>query len=211
MIGLKSSTLSVAGGDKVSTFVSQSLPEILSGSQVEIPVNLTASKSGDEFVVAEIFQDGSVIASKVVWLEIGKPDNIFAIIPTQYLLVGGLGLLCLGAFAIGGVFIFTRSRKPKRASSKIIKSQLSQTPISSSTEQIKYAIQLAKSNRLQEAFDILREVVKSEPNNASAWFNLGGVLVHMENYRDAERCYSRAKHLGHPRADEALNSLKQKR
>ncbi|MBI5839932.1 MAG: PD40 domain-containing protein [Chloroflexi bacterium] len=131
--------------------------------------------------------------------------------PTTLFLAGGLGLLCLGALMIGGVFVFTRSRKPKLASSQTTKSQPLQTLVSSSAEKIKHAIQLAKSNRLQEAFDILREVVKSEPNNASAWFNLGSVFVHMENYRDAERCYSRAKQLGHPKADDELNSLRQKR
>ena len=58
---------------------------------------------------------------------------------------------------------------------------------------------------------MLRQIVQSEPNNASAWFNLGGVLADMGNFKDSERCYFRAKQLGHPKADNVLNWLKQKR
>lgn len=109
------------------------------------------------------------------------------------------------------VFIFGRSRKSKRNPAKSSNHSQTSKPISSSAEQIKVAIQLAKSKRLQEAFEILRKIVKSEPNNVSAWFNLGGVLADMGNLRDSECCYSRAKKLGHPKADETLKWLKQKR
>ncbi|MCX6808522.1 MAG: hypothetical protein NTW50_02550, partial [Candidatus Berkelbacteria bacterium] len=89
-------------------------------------------------------------------------------------LAGGLGLLCLTVIAIGSVFVFSRTRKPKTISLKPEQPPQLSKPISSSTEQIKQAIQLAKSQHLQEALDILRRIAQSEPNNASAWFNLGG-------------------------------------
>jgi tetratricopeptide (TPR) repeat protein len=205
-------TLSVSGGDKISAPANQPLPEITPNSQIEIPVNLTASEAGNEFITVEMIQDGGVIASKIVWLEIGKSKNIFSLPPTSYMLAGGLGLLCLTVLGIGGVFVYTRARKPKRAPAKPIRSPQPPKPIvSGSAEQIKKAIELAKSNREKDAFEILRGIVQAEPNNMSAWFNLGGVLASMGNYKDAERCYSRAKQLGHPRANDALNWLKQNR
>jgi tetratricopeptide (TPR) repeat protein len=202
-------TLSVAGGDKVEAPDNQPLPEITPNSQIEIPVNLKAVADGNQFITVELIQDGGVIASKIVYLEIGKSSNSFSLPPTSYLIGGGLGLLCLAILAIGGVFVYTRTRKPKRAPAKPVSRPQAPKPVSGSAEQIKRAIELAKSKRHKEAFEILRGIVQSEPNNASAWFNLGGVLASMGNYKDSERCYSRAKRLGHPRADDALNWLSQ--
>jgi TolA-binding protein len=212
-LGSGDSQISIQGNDFIQGGI-QSINSIAPGQQSSVDVNLNPLQGGRTILAIEIVQDKKVVDTELIWVEIEKKSTIlqsFGLSQNTLFVLGGLGLLCLSTLAIGGVFIFTRSRKPKRVPSKTLKSQLSQTPVSSSAEQIKHAIQLAKSNRLQEAFDILREVVKSEPNNASAWFNLGSVLVHMKKYRDAERCYSRAKQLGHPRADEALNSLKQKR
>lgn len=202
--------ISIQGNDFIQGGVVQPINSIAPGQQSSVDVNLKPLQGGRTILAIEIVQDKKVVDAELIWVEIEKKSTIlqsFGLSQNALFVLGGLGLLCLSAFVIGGVFIFTRSRKPKLAS----KSQPPQTPVSSSAERIKYAIQLGKSNRLQEAFDILREVVKSEPNNASAWLNLGSVLVHMENYRDAERCYSRARQLGHSKADEALTSLRQKR
>ncbi len=204
-------TLSVTGGDKILTSTNQALLEITPSSQVEIPLNLTALKSGHEFAVVEIIQDENVIASKVVWLEITNPENSFVLPYTSYLLLGGLGLLCFSAFVLGGVFIFTGSRTSKRSNKTSIRNSQKPQSTSNSNEQIKKAVGLARSKHYQEAFEILRQVVKSEPNNRTAWFNLGGVLINIGNYKDAEKCFSRAKQLGHPKADEALDWLSHKR
>lgn len=180
-------------------------------SQIEIPVNLKAKQDGNEFVTVELIQDGNVIASKIVYLEIGKSNSIFSLPPTSYFVGGGLGLLCLTLLAIGGIFVDTRTRKPKRAPVKPVSHPQAVKPVSGSAEQIKKTIELFKSKRHQEAFEVLRGIVQAEPSNMSAWFNLGGVLASMGNYKDAERCYERTKQLGHPRVDDALNWLRQQR
>ncbi|MBV6395415.1 MAG: hypothetical protein HFACDABA_00991 [Anaerolineales bacterium] len=203
-------TLSVSGGDNVEVPANQPLPNLAPTSQVEIPVNLKAKQDGNEFITVELTQDGNVIASKIVYLEIGKSNSIFSLLPTNYL-IGGLGLLCLTVLAISGVFIYTRTRKPKHIPAKPVSRPQLSKPVSGSAEQIKRAIELSKAKRHQEAFEILRGIVQTEPNNMSAWFNLGGVLASMGNYKDAERCYLRAKQLGHPRGDDALRWLREHR
>jgi hypothetical protein len=188
-------------------FVDVSLPTSQNDTHI-----IEYGTGGDVKVLIDHQSDGVIDETRVLQKTESQTKNPFSIIfDSPYLLVGGLGLLCLGTLAIGGVFIFTRSRKPKRAPSKTIKPQSPQMPVSSSAEQIKQAVQLAKLKRSQEAFEILRSLVQSEPNNANAWFNLGGVLIQMGNYKDSEHCFSRAKQLGHPKADDALNWLKQKR
>lgn len=204
-------TLSVAGGDKVEVSANQPLPELAPNSLIEIPVSLKAKQDGNEFITIELMQDGSVIASKIIFLEIGKSNSIFGLPPTSYVIGGGLGLLCLTVLAIGGVFVYTRTRKPKRVSKKPVGRQQPSKPAPGSAEQIKRAIELSKAKRYQEAFEILREIVQTEPNNMSAWFNLGGVLASMGNYKDAEYCYTRAKQLGHPRGEDALRWLRELR
>jgi hypothetical protein len=199
--------INVNGGEFISE-TKQTVDEIQPGQQVIVDIVLNPVKTGGQILAVDLIQNKALVDSKFVSVEIGGSNNI---LPTQYLIVGGLGLLCLSALAIGGAFILTRSRKPKHSPLKAITSQLPQTPISSSAEQIMHAIHLAKSKNLEEAFDILRSLVQSEPNNASAWFNLGSVLIQIGNYKDSEHCFSRAKQLGHPKADDALNWLKQKR
>ncbi|MCQ3952231.1 MAG: hypothetical protein DPW15_02975 [Chloroflexi bacterium] len=130
---------------------------------------------------------------------------------TTLFVAGGFGLLCLAFLAIGGVFVYIRTRKPKRVPAKSVNRPQAIKPVSDSETQIKKAIELSKSKRHQEAFEILRAIVQAQPNNMSAWFNLGGVLASMGKYKDAERCYSRAKQLGHPRGEDALSWLKQRR
>jgi len=188
-------------------YVDISLPIAQNDTQI-----IDYGEKGDVKVLIDHLSDGSIdeqrVLSRVESQTISPYSFIF---DSPYFIPGGLGILCLGFIAIGGVFIFTRSRKSKRNPAKSSNHSQTSKPISSSAEQIKVAIQLAKSKRLQEAFEILRKIVESEPNNVSAWFNLGGVLADMGNLRDSERCYSRAKKLGHPKADEALKWLKQKR
>lgn len=122
----------------------------------------------------------------------------------------GLCLLFLIFLAILLAILLNRSRKHRESQKENEDRSPSTEPRSSSAAQIRRAIELAKGDRLQEAFDILQKIVQSEPNNASAWFNLGGVLASMGKPRDSQRCYLHAKRLGHPRAEEALDWLKQK-
>ena len=129
----------------------------------------------------------------------------------SYLVACGLCLILLLILAILIAIFLNRSRQNKRSHEKNEDRSETPHPISPNEAQINQAIELAKSKHYQEAFEMLRQIVQSEPNNASAWFNLGGVLADMGNFKDAERCYFRAKQLGHPKADEALNWLKQKR
>lgn len=121
-----------------------------------------------------------------------------------YFLAAGLGLLCIAVLTVGMVVFFIRSRKSKNDSSKSV-SPLSRA--SSSSNAIRYAISLAESGQLQESFKQLHQIVQSEPENAHAWFTLGTVCTRMQNYKDAERCYLRAKKLGHSKADDVLQSL----
>jgi tetratricopeptide (TPR) repeat protein len=117
-------------------------------------------------------------------------------------------LIILAALA---VFLFSRRRKSKDAREEKQEHTEHLPPPATSADQIKKAIELSKSKQHKEAFEILRGIIQAEPNNMSAWFNLGGVLASMGNYKDAERCYSRAKELGHPRGEDALRWLRQNR
>lgn len=129
----------------------------------------------------------------------------------SYLLYCLLCLLFLLILAALMIFYFSRRRKRKDVREEKQEQMESFPPVATSAEQVKRAIGLSKSKRHKEAFEILRGIVQTEPNNMSAWFNLGGVLASMGNYKDAERCYLRAKQLGHPRGEEALNWLQQHR
>jgi hypothetical protein len=120
---------------------------------------------------------------------------------SPYFLAVSLGCLFTMVFLVGVVIVFVRIRRTKRVSPG--SANLSRH----SSGEIKNSIQLARSGRLQEAFDKLRDIVQSEPENANAWFYLGLVCFEMKNYKDAERCYLRAKKFGHPKADEALKNL----
>lgn len=134
-----------------------------------------------------------------------------ATLPLNFFVVGGLSTLCFAIFIVGAIFVLYRARHSRPSTSRKISQPHTIKPASASLEQIKKAIDYAKENRHQEAFEILREVVKAEPNNMQAWFNLGGVLAGMGNYKDAERCYLRAKQLGHTRGDDALKWLRENR
>ena len=118
----------------------------------------------------------------------GQPDSQaaspFWFSNISYVVACGLCLLFLLILAILIAIFLNRSRKNKRSHEK--NGDRSGTPqrVSPNVAQINQAIGLAKSKRYQEAFDMFRQIVQSEPNNASAWFNLGGVLADMGNFKD---------------------------
>jgi len=71
-------------------------------------------------------------------------------------------------------------------------------------QQIKTAMEMTKAGKLQESYAILKEVVKVDSNNAQVWLFLGIDLTSLKDYVNAERCLQRAKKLGDPKADAAL-------
>jgi predicted Zn-dependent protease len=83
--------------------------------------------------------------------------------------------------------------------------------VPASDGQVKTAMEMTKAGKFQESFAILKEVVKAEPNNAQVWLFLGIDLGSLKDYVNAERCLQRAKALGNPKADQALEWLKKNR
>ncbi len=70
-------------------------------------------------------------------------------------------------------------------------------------------ITLNRAGNYEEGYHIFRQVVQQQPDQASAWLWLGYLSSMQEDWRAAERCFYRAKKLDHPKADQALNWLKE--
>lgn len=126
---------------------------------------------------------------------------------TPILVIGGIGTIVLLGLGAGAVWWTTRPKNKPNAPVM----QRGQVPPSPVSPQIQNAIRLAKEKRFKESFEILRELVKSEGNNPEIWYYLGYDLVNMGDFVNAERCFSRAKQYGHPKADNALNWIKNNR
>ena len=190
-------------------FMDVAVPIAINDTQI-----LEYGTDGDVKILIDHLSDDTIDETRTLELTESQKKSLFSVIlDSPYFLYGGLGLLCLVVLAIGGViggryFSKIKTTEKKRPISPLAPPQ--EAP-SQSTHQIKHALSLAKSNQFQEAFDILREVVRAEPNNRSAWLYLGSVLVRMGDYENAEHCYMRAKKLGHPKADQALTWLNKKR
>jgi hypothetical protein len=141
---------------------------------------------------------------------------------TPNLIYGGIafaGILMVGLFGLVAVVAWRHKPSPKRPT-PVNRTAVATAPpvnkpsvpsVSTIEKQVNAAIELSKSGKYQEAYAILREVVKVEPNNAQAWLYLGVDLVNLKDFVNAERCLQRAKKLGHPKADQALEWLKKKR
>ena len=201
-----------------------SVGEIPSGKESVYEIPIQTVSGGSDIIIVELIQGDTLIDTNLVFIQVEgqqefSPESVSSEpvsseqlnIPSS-LILGGLGFfLCLIVLAIGGVFGFRyyqNSKPAKKSQPRRAPSKPQAKPISQSERQIQQAISLAKANQLEEAFNLLREVVRSEPNNSSAWFNLGTVLARMKRVKDAERCYQRAKQLGHPKADAALDWLR---
>lgn len=137
-----------------------------------------------------------------------NPLSVIFDLPYAIVGLGFLSLIILSVSGLVGFRYYQRSKPAKKTQSHRAASKPQVKSISISEKQIQQAIGLAKANQLEDAFNILRDVVRSEPNNSSAWFNLGTVLARMNRIKDAERCYSQAKKLEHPKADAALDWLR---
>jgi cytochrome c-type biogenesis protein CcmH/NrfG len=74
--------------------------------------------------------------------------------------------------------------------------------------QLEFAARQVQQGQLAEATSRLRQILHEDPQNAEAWFWLGAAAETQRQHRTAQRCYVRAKDLGHPRADLALRNLK---
>jgi cytochrome c-type biogenesis protein CcmH/NrfG len=186
--------------------------EVLPGQDKVFETTLQALQSGDEIVFVDLIQNGLVVDSMLVLVQVrqetSSQNNPPSVVPPfGYLLAGGVSLLCLLGLVAGGFMFYTR-RKPRVQSRQSPKSRVSS---SQSATQIKQALEFARAKQYEEASNILKQVVQSEPNNLQAWFNLGIALGYMENFSDAERCLLRAKQLGHPKADDSLIWLREKR
>ncbi|HMU91772.1 MAG TPA: tetratricopeptide repeat protein [Anaerolineales bacterium] len=130
-------------------------------------------------------------------------------ISASSLFYGGICCLLLAILLVIIAVFLSRSRKRKNTQSHP-EDQPQFVNSASGAEQVKQAIELAKAKQYHEAFEILEGVIKTEPNNVAAWFNLGRVFASMGNLKDAERCFLQARKLGHPKANEALIWLKKK-
>ncbi len=164
-----------------------------------------------------VAKNETISQSPVGWIQ---ENIIWVIVPL--IAVGVIGFLAI-------FFIFMKRRnfafatigaKPRKPFSKqtaptnrisAVSTPPIHKPVAASEQQIKTAKELAKAGKFQESFVILKEVVAVEPNNAQAWLFLGANLMNLNDYVNAEKCLQRAKQLGDPKADQALEWLKTKR
>ncbi|MBV6395416.1 MAG: hypothetical protein HFACDABA_00992 [Anaerolineales bacterium] len=123
---------------------------------------------------------------------------------TPILVFSGIGVVALLGVGAGVVW-WTARPKPKPSAPARQENQIPSSPVS---PQLQRAVRLAKEKQFKESFEILRELVKSEGNNPEIWYYLGYDLVNMGDFANAEKCFSRAKQYGHPKADRALDWIK---
>ncbi|MCI2083044.1 MAG: hypothetical protein LKK19_06700 [Bacteroidales bacterium] len=64
------------------------------------------------------------------------------------------------------------------------------------------------SNKVEEAYETLHELLEKEPDNAQAWYLLGGLFRRYQMWGDAINAYNKAKMIdpGGP-ADAAIASI----
>jgi Tol biopolymer transport system component len=79
------------------------------------------------------------------------------------------------------------------------------------TSLLKQGVEQVKGGQNAEGRRILDEVLRDDPGNAIAWLWSGMAATKMKDWRAAERSFKEAKRLGHPKADEALAWLREKR
>lgn len=129
-------------------------------------------------------------------------------INATYLPVCGMCMLLLILLVVLAVFLARSRRRKGREQEQRTQSIKLRSP---NEEQVGVAVELAKAKKYQEAFDILQKIVRAEPGNASAWFNLGRVFASVGNFDGAGRCFREAEKLGHPKAVDALDWLRKQK
>jgi Putative Zn-dependent protease, contains TPR repeats len=55
------------------------------------------------------------------------------------------------------------------------------------------AEQLLREGKISEAYELLLEIVKKSPDNAQAWYLLGGIYRRQQLWGDAINAYNKAK------------------
>lgn len=70
---------------------------------------------------------------------------------------------------------------------------------------IKCALALDAVNRHTEALELLYDILRSNPESAAAWNDLGIVCRHMEKYEEARAAFERAYKLNPDQADPLIN------
>ena len=132
------------------------------------------------------------------------------------LLLGGLLLICLPIALVILVILLIRWLRRRREALAEVEPEIEEEPeikalpMSADAEAevlMREGVALAKRGKNKEAFKVLRKVVKLTPSNPSAWLWLGLTAARTGDSRSAERCFQRAKQLGHPKADQALEWL----
>ncbi len=132
------------------------------------------------------------------------------------MLLGGLLLICLPVALV--ILVILLIRRLRRRSKSLAEPEpeveevleIKALPMSADAEAetlMREGVGLAKQGKNKEAFKVLRKVVKLTPGNPSAWLWLGLTAARTGDRRSAERCFQRAKQLGHPKADQALEWL----
>lgn len=132
------------------------------------------------------------------------------------MLVGGLLLICLPIALVILVILLIRWIRRRREAlvepepevEEVLEIKALPMPAEAEAETLmREGVALAKKGRNKEAFKVLRKVAKLTPGNPSTWLWLGLTAARTGDRRSAERCFRRAKQLGHPKADQALEWL----
>jgi tetratricopeptide (TPR) repeat protein len=202
-----SGNISIRGGQVVS---GSDIPagEILPGQDKVFDIALQALREGDEIVFVDLNQNGQTVDSMMILIQV-KRENTEVVNPfSGYLIAGGIGLVCLFGLIVSVAGFYAIRKKSARSPKQSKTRKASST--AQSAAQMKQALEFARAKQYEQAFDILKGIVQSEPQNMQAWFNLGITLGYMGKFKDAEICLTRAKQLGHPKADEALKWIGQK-
>ncbi len=149
--------------------------------------------------------DGSIDETRTLERTDFRSDNSSPVANAALLPIVGC-LSILGLAVVGGIFVVLWVRKPRKVSTSV-KSIRQSSPAMPVNEPLQQAIRLSKEKQYPEAFNLLRKIVQAEPENAQAWYYLGGVLANTGRFQEAETCFLKARQLGHPRAADALKWL----
>jgi hypothetical protein len=129
---------------------------------------------------------------------------------TLYAGVCGLALLVLG---IAGYAVVTVSRRRDRQKGLIRKKASDPTPsqaVIARQKELKTAIEYLQEGKPDLAFKLLRELAVAEPDDALVWMYLGLACQQRQDIKGAIFCFRKADELGHPRAAEMLERVKEK-
>jgi photosystem II stability/assembly factor-like uncharacterized protein len=193
----------------------------LLGSGSSLTVEASNLKLGTHtFTLTATDQDGNQ-SSASIQIVIEKPDalepdnntDVSALLqklqPWLIPCLGGLGALSI---IVVGASVMLLARRNKKQKITAPKQQQPSAPNPkgklNTSLQLKSAQELSRAGKYKESYDILRQLVQLDPNNADAWLFLGFNLANLGDFVSAEKCLLRAKKLGHPKSEDALAWLK---